>query len=148
MPNGGWVNTEEVEILQWYFGNQPKTPPPTLYVALCTAEPNDDGTFVEMAWGGATPYARQPIAANEWDILGAAEGDPSFIANANAITFGTSNTAAGTATHFALCTAASGATMVFSGKIVQPPNGLVIDIGTQPQFDAGALRPQLGSDTP
>ena len=146
MPNGGWSNAEEVAVLRWYFENTPKTPPASLWVGLCDAEPNDDGTFSEITY---TDYARQQMVAGDWG--GAVGGDPSYIANINDVTFDVSDSAAGTATHFVLMdneTASSAINMRFSGKIVQPPNGLVISIGTQPQFDNGALRAQLGSESP
>lgn len=140
----GWTDAEEAKILDWYFRGQVATPPTSVFVALATSQPDDTSpTFNECSYTG---YARQEVAAAEWNA--AVGGTPSVISNSLQVTFPTcpSNTGQ-TATHFALM-AASGTggtgTRLFSGEITQPPGGLALNSGVQPQFDAGALRSQLG----
>ena len=136
----GWTNAEEISILQWYFGGTAKTPPASTFVALLTAEPNDDGTFAEIAYQN---YARQEIAAAQWAVPSG--GDPTSMANAVALTYPVAGAAGpATATYWGLMTLVSAGLILFSGKINVPSGGLPISEGIQPQFATGALILQLG----
>jgi len=76
---------------------------PTIYVALYTAAPGEDGTGGTEVSGGA--YARQETAASDWNA--ATDADPSVVTNANAIEFPEATADWGTVTHFALVDASS-----------------------------------------
>ena len=149
MADGGWSNAQELSILKWYFGGVVISPPTIFYIGLTTDPPTDDGVFTEVAYTGSSGnYARQSMLPTDWDEANAVAGDPSYIANEFDVTFPTSNQAAGTVTHFVVMdhpTLSAPTNMLFSGTILQPPGGLAINDGTQPQFDNGALRAQLGS---
>lgn len=71
---------------------------PTIYVALSTTAPAENGTGVTEPVGSG--YARVATAAVDWNAATAA--DPSVVTNANAVTFAAATGAWGTVTHFAL----------------------------------------------
>jgi hypothetical protein len=56
---------------------------PTIYVALSSTDPAEDGTNVTEPSSGS--YARKSTAAGDWNA--ATNADPSVVTNANAITF-------------------------------------------------------------
>lgn len=81
-------------VLDHIFRNQSFTPPTTIYVALCTANPGEAATGAAMnEVSDAGAYARQAITFN------AASGGQ--IAN-QAVTFPTATANWGTVTHIAL----------------------------------------------
>src|SRR5690606_40337569 len=70
---------------------------PTIYVALSTADPLEDGSGVAEPAGNG--YARAATTPADWND--ATLADPSVINNANAIAFPQATGAWGTITHFA-----------------------------------------------
>lgn len=104
----------------------------SLYVSLHTADPGEGGTQAtsEVAY---TSYARVAVARSgaQWAV---ASGQ---ISNVNAITFPTGTGGSGTATHFAIGVASSGATTIlYSGALA---SSIVCGNGVQPAIPAGAL---------
>lgn len=86
---------------------------PTLYVALFTTKPGEDGTGgTEVSGGG---YAREATTAADWNT--ATLADPSVIDNANAIDFGTATADWGTITAAGLYDAATGGNMIIAGDL-------------------------------
>lgn len=74
---------------------------PTIYVALSSSAPAEDGTNVTEPSSGS--YARKSTAAADWNA--ATSADPSVVTNANAITFVTATgnwLSSADLTHFAL----------------------------------------------
>lgn len=57
----GFSNFLETEILDHVFGGNAYTAPGTLYLALHTANPDEDGSGTEVSTSG-TAYARQTVA--------------------------------------------------------------------------------------
>ena len=106
---GSFSNHLEVELLDHVFSKGSYTPP-TMYVALSTADPLDDGSGLAEPSGDG--YARVQTAGTDWNAaLGGA------IDNSNAITFNEATGAWGNITHFALFDAASGGNMLLSGAL-------------------------------
>lgn len=71
---------------------------PTVYIALCTADPTDAGTGASMnEVPNTNSYARKSTAGGDWDVAAAGA-----IANAVAIEFAQASGSWGTITHFAL----------------------------------------------
>ena len=56
-------NFLETEILDHVFANNAYTAPTTLYLALFTANPDEDGSGAEVSTSG-TAYARQTVWAS------------------------------------------------------------------------------------
>ena len=106
---GSFGDYWENEILDHVFGKGSYTPP-TIYVALSTAEPGDDGSALSEPCGNG--YARQSTSASDWN---AAAGG--VIDNANEITFAEATGYWGTITHFALMDAASGGNLLAHGAL-------------------------------
>ena len=77
---------------------------PTLYLAVSTADPLDDGSGVAEPVGNG--YARVATAASDWQRTG------SVVDNVNQLSFPQASGSWGTLTHFALFDAASGGNMI------------------------------------
>lgn len=143
----GWTNTEETNILNFWFGGAVLTPDTTMYLALLTAS-LDDGTYTEVTAAQWDTYARQAVNMNSTDWNIPVGGDPSYISNKVAHTFLEMTAGTGvTVSRWGLFDAQSIAsgTMKFHGTIVTP---LQVNAGVQPQFNAGALFGRLGDLTP
>lgn len=125
---GSFSDYWELEILDHIFNKGAYTAP-TIYVALSTADPTDDGTGLAEPSGNG--YARVTTAAGDWNI---ATGG--LIDNANAITFPQATGSWGTVSHFALFDASSGGNMLAHGSLGTPQ---AIVSGNTPSFAAGAL---------
>ena len=142
MADGGWSDAQEAAILDYYFRATGTPAVASSYLALCLAPPADNSDVISEP--SYTGYARQQVLAAGWDA--AVGGDPSYIDNSGGIQFPLcGEDVAEVVTHWALMSAASGGTLLFSGSITVPPGGLTLNSGVQPQFDAGAVRVQLGS---
>lgn len=76
---------------------------PTIYVALFTTMPGEDGTGGTEVSGGS--YARVATVAGDWNA--ATSADPSVVDNANAVTFPEATGAWGTVVGFGLFDAAT-----------------------------------------
>jgi hypothetical protein len=125
---GGFSDYWENKILDHIFGKCSYAPP-TIHVALSTAEPADDATGLAEPSGNA--YARAQTAASDWST---ASGGT--LHNANDITFPTATGSWGTITHFALFDAATGGNMLAHGALDQPK---AIGISDTAKFGAGDL---------
>ncbi len=129
---GSFSNYWENKILDHIFGKGSYTPP-TIHVALSTADPLDDGSG--MAEPGGNGYSRAETSALDWS-----ESVAGAICNANNITFPTASGSWGTITHFALFDSATGGNMLACGALEQPK---VIGASDTGKFDAGALQISL-----
>jgi hypothetical protein len=125
---GGFADYLESEILNHIFGKGSYTPP-TIYVALSTADPLDDASG--LAEPGGNGYARAQTSASDWNTASGGSVD-----NANDITFPQANGSWGTITHFALFDAATGGNMLAHGALSQSK---AIDSGDTARFEAGDL---------
>ena len=120
----------ELEILDHLFGKGSYTPP-TIYVALCTAAPNDASTGSTLTEATYTGYARKSTAAGDWNTASAGLTD-----NANAITFAACTGGSSTVTHFALVDAATNGNCLIHGALT---GSLAVSSGITPEFAAGEL---------
>lgn len=104
----------------------------SLYISLHTADPGEAGAqnTTEIAY---TSYARVAVARNgtEWTVSG------SQVDNANAINFPAGTGGSGTATHFGVGTAASGAGKLLYKGALTP--SLVCGNGVTPIIPASGL---------
>lgn len=106
---------------------------PTVYVALFTTKPGEDGTGgVEVSGGG---YARQSTAAIDWTA--ATLADPSEVSNANAIDFGTTTASWGTVTSVGLFDALTGGNCLLAADLSSSKS---IGSGDNVSFPAGELK--------
>ena len=113
-------------------GLQPSGADGSLYVSLHTSDPGEAGsqTTNEIAY---TSYARVAVARTTggWTITANA------VENAAAINFPACTGGSGTATHFGVGTASSGAgVLLYSGALTA---SLAISSGITPSFAIGAL---------
>ncbi len=106
---GNFSNYLEVELLDHVFGKGSYSAP-TIYVALSTADPLDDGSGLAEPSGNG--YARVQTAGTDWN---AASGGA--IDNSGPIMFNEATGAWGNITHFALFDAASGGNMLVHGAL-------------------------------
>lgn len=133
-------NTIKKGLLDHYFGDSAITVPASVYVALSSTAPSEDGTNVtEPSSGG---YARvdqvNSGAGQEWNA--ATTADPSVKDNSAAVTFPESTgawLAGANLTHFALYDAATGGTYIGGGALATPR--AVDAAGITLEFSAGEL---------
>lgn len=107
---------------------------PTVYVALCTAEPgesNSGAAISEVA--NSNNYARVETAGSDWEAASAGHTQ-----NANVVTFPQASGSWGTVTHFALMTSGvwGEGFMIGWGDLTVPK---AIESGDTPSFAAGSL---------
>lgn len=100
---GSFGDVLENELLDHVFGNESYSAPATLYFALSTADPGDDGSTIAEPSGGS--YARKDITNNSTNFPAASAGAK---ANGVAITFVQATASWGTITHVAVYDAPSG----------------------------------------
>ena len=125
---GGFADYWENKILDHVFGKGSYTPP-TIYVALSTADPLDNASgFAEPTGDG---YARVQTSASDWNAACGGSLD-----NAADVTFPEATGNWGTITHFALFDAASGGNMLAHGALSQSK---AIGSGDTAKFAAGDL---------
>lgn len=137
-------NTAEAALWAHYFNNaavanvgdasglQPSAVAGSFYIALHTGDPGEAGdqSTSEIAY---TSYARVAVArsADGWTVA------TPTVSNTALVQFPQCTGGSGTATHFSIGTAASGAgSVVLSGAL---SSSLAISNGIQPQFAPGAL---------
>ena len=125
---GSFSDYWEDRILDHIFGKGSYTPP-TIYVALSTADPTDDGSGLSEPSGNG--YARRQTGASDWNAASGGALD-----NANEIAFNEATGSWGTVTHFALMDAASGGNMLAHGALSQSKT---IGSGDTAKFAAGDL---------
>lgn len=90
----GFSNYLELKVLDLIFGSTAYSVPGTLYAALFTVAPADDGTGGTEVTGGS--YARVSITNNTTNFPNASGGNPSTKSNGTAITFPTATADWGT----------------------------------------------------
>ncbi len=101
----------------------------TFYVALFTADPTLSGSFTAEA--NYTGYARIPLVKDaEFNTVG------NVSSNANLVQFGLCTAGTNTITHFAICTALTGGTMLQFKALNASIN---ISAGIEPKFSAGSI---------
>ena len=125
---GGFSNYWENKILDHVFGKGSYAPP-TIYVALSTADPLDDASGLSEPSGNG--YARVQTSASDWSPASGGS-----LNNAGDITFGAATGSWGTITHFALFDAATGGNMLAYGALNQSK---AIGGSNTPIFEAGDL---------
>ena len=108
---GSFSDYWENEILDHLFSKGSYTPP-TIYLALSTADPGDNGAGLSEPSGNG--YARAATAASDWNAASGGALD-----NADVIEFPEATGAWGTVTHFALLDAASGGHLLAHGMLSQ-----------------------------
>jgi hypothetical protein len=129
---GGLSDYWENKILDHIFSKDNYTPP-TIYVALSTADPLDDASgFAEPSGNG---YTRAETSASDWNT--ATDGS---LHNASDIIFPKATGNWGTATHFALFDGATSGNMLAHGALSQPE---AVDSSFTAIFDAGDLNISL-----
>lgn len=99
----------EDEILDHLFGKGVYTPP-TIYVALSTDDPTDDGSGIAEPSGGS--YARYTTAGSDWNAASSGE-----ITNATDFEFTEATGDWGTIAYFALYDAVTGGNFLASGAL-------------------------------
>ena len=110
---GSFGNYWENAVLDHLFDKGSYTPP-TIYVALSTADPTEDGSGIAEPSGNN--YSRVATQASDWNA--AANGE---ITNATAITFNTASGGSwGTLTHFALFDDPTAGNMLVHGQLTAP----------------------------
>lgn len=105
---------------------------PTLFIALSTTAPAEDGTNVTEQVGNG--YARVATTTGDWNDP--TDADPSLIDNANAITFPTPTGSWGTVTHFVIFDLLTAGTVIASGALTA---SRVIALDDAVSFPAGDL---------
>jgi hypothetical protein len=136
----GFTNAVEAALLDHFLTDPAYTPPATMYLALSSTTPAEDGTgFTEPSTGA---YARVSTAAADWGA--AAGGAPSTKSNTATKTFPTATAdwaAAANLTHFGLYDAATAGTLLCWGALGTAKPVLNGDTAS---FGAGALVLKLG----
>jgi hypothetical protein len=130
MP-GGFGDVLELELLDHVLGKGAYTPP-TIYLALSTAAPGDDGATIAEPSGNN--YSRKQTAAADWSV--AAAGASS---NAQEIAFAVATGDWGGGANmgwFAAFSAASGGSFLFWGTVTVPKQVL---IGQTARFPVGTI---------
>ncbi len=125
---GSFSNYLENKVLDHVTGKSSYTAP-TVYVALSTADPTEDGSGVAEPSGNN--YARVETSSATWNS--ASSGATS---NANAITFPVALGSWGTITHFVLYDAASGGNMLAYGSLASSQS---VSADERPKFASGEL---------
>lgn len=130
---GGFSNHWENKILDHVFGKGSYTPP-TIHVALSTADPLEDGSGISEPSGNG--YARVQTSASDWSAATAG-----VICNAGNIIFPAASASWGTITHFALFDSATGGNMLAFGALQQPE---AVGASDTAKFQTGDL--EIGLD--
>lgn len=126
-------NDLENKVLNHIFGGGDYTRLGTLYIALCTAAPNDASTGSTLTEANYTGYSRKAVTNNATNFPAASSGTKS---NGTAITFDQCTGGSSTVTHFAIVSAASGGDVLGYGAL---DASLAISNGITPEFGVGDL---------
>ena len=95
-------NFLETEILDHVFANNAYTAPSTLYLALFTANPDEDGSGAEVSTVG-TAYVRQTVA---FTVTG------NTASNSGAVEYPTATASCGTASHVGIYDASTSGNLI------------------------------------
>lgn len=121
----------ENELLDHVWGNAAYAAPATLYLALSTTDPLDDGSGITEPVGGS--YARLAVANNLTNWPAAVGGSKS---NGADFTFVTATAGWGVITHMAIYDAATGGNMIAHAALT---TSKTIDNGDTVIFQTGNL---------
>jgi len=121
----------ENELLDHVWANAAYAAPATLYLALSTADPTDDGTGIAEPGGGS--YARLAVANNLTNWPAASGGSKS---NGTDMTFVTATASWGVITHMAFFDALTGGNMLAHAALT---SSKTIDNGDTVIFEIGNL---------
>jgi hypothetical protein len=124
-------NYLENELLDHVWGAAAYTAPATLYLALSTADPLDDGSGLNEPAGGS--YARLAVANNLTNWPAATGGSKS---NGVDMTFVTATASWGVISHMAIFDAVTGGNMLAHAALT---SSKTIDNGDTVIFEAGNL---------
>jgi len=124
-------NYLENELLDHVFGAAAYSAPATLYLALSTADPTDDGSGLNEPSGGS--YARLGVTNNATNFPAATGGSKS---NGVDFTFVTATASWGVISHMAIMDAASGGNLLGHAALT---SSKTIDNGDTVIFEAGNL---------
>lgn len=103
------TNSGEALLIDWLLRKDAvATPirPPAIYISLHTADPGETGSFANEVSGSGYTRAQ---------VLFASSAGTGETQNSNLVTFPTSTGSWGTITHFGLCDALTGGTMLMFG---------------------------------
>lgn len=128
---GSFGNYLENELLDHVWSAAAYTAPATLYLALSTTDPLDDGSGITEPVGGS--YARLGVANNVTNWPAAVGGSKS---NALDLTFVTATASWGVITHMAIYDQVTGGNMLAHGILT---TSKTIDNGDTVIFKAGNL---------
>jgi hypothetical protein len=121
----------EDELLDHVLGGADWPRPATVYVALSTTTPNDDGTnFTEPVGNN---YSRASVTNNATNWPAASGGSKD---NGTAVTFPTASGSWGTVTHFGIYDAASSGNLLAHGALAASKSPANLDT---PEFAIGEL---------
>lgn len=121
----------ENELLDHVFGGADFTRPATVYIALSTTTPADDGSnFTEPSGNN---YSRPAVTNNVTNFPAASGGSKS---NGTEIAFPQASGSWGTVTHFAVFDAISGGNQLGSGALTTPK---AVGANDTPKFPIGSL---------
>jgi len=128
---GSFSDYLEDELLDHIFGVGAWSAPATVYIALSTADPTDDGSGIAEPSGGA--YARVAVtnSGTNWDT-----SSGGATANKTAFTFPTATASWGTITHFAIFDASTAGNMLMHGVLT---TSKAVGNGDTPKFNIGAI---------
>ena len=124
-------NYLENELLDHVFGAAAYSAPATLYLALSTSDPTDDGSGISEPSGGS--YARLGVANNLTNFPAAVGGSKS---NGTDFTFVTATASWGVITHMAIYDAAVAGNMLAHAALA---SSKTIDNGDTVIFETGNL---------
>lgn len=119
-------NHLETEILDHVFGGNAYTAPSTLYLALHTANPDEDASGAEVSTSG-TAYARQTVT---FTVSG------NEATTSAAVEYSTATASFGTVTHVAVWDASTGGNMLAYAALT---SSKAIDTGDVFRVPAGDL---------
>lgn len=134
----GFVNSEEMKVLDHYTGKTAYTVP-TWYAALSTTTPTEGGgSFTEPSAGA---YARFQLTGSNWTA--ATGGDPSSTSYGSTVTFNQATGGWGTVTHYGLFSVATLSTGLvrFWGTLTTPK---AIQTSDTASFAANSMLIKLG----
>lgn len=128
---GSFSDYAEDKILDHVFGGGNYSRPATLYVALSTADPTDDGSGIAEPAVGS--YARVAVTNNGTNFPASSSGAKS---NGTAISFPEATASWGACTHFAIFDDPTAGNMIAHGALDVTKN---VDEGDTVTFEIGDL---------
>lgn len=128
---GSFSDYLENELLDHITGVGAYSAPATVYVALSTADPTEDGSGLAEPSGNNYARAEVTNSGTNWDTASSGA-----TANKTAITFNTASGDWGTITHYAVMDASSSGNMLWYGTLT---TSKTVGNGDTPKFNIGDL---------